>query len=125
MQEAAEASAMALCAAEETAEQQASVRSAIIAADSAQRVRHALQLAASRHTLAMDTLRIAVCEFTLEHRSKGVTPERVLIILKGIIEDRATPYILPHQSDLSGDRLRENISTWCIKSYFSTEAACI
>ena len=72
----------------------------------------------------MNALRIAVCEFTFAHRGQGLTPEGVLIALKKLIEDRATPQIANHGSDWNGDRLRESVSTWCIKAYFNAEGGC-
>jgi hypothetical protein len=72
----------------------------------------------------MDALRVAVCEYTLAHKREGLAPERVLIALKQLIDDRALPVIAPHESDRTGNKLRETISTWCIKSYFSFDSAC-
>jgi len=127
MRKLAEASALAICAGAADAEADEAtlaVRHAIAQADASHRLRAAVQRAASRHEIAMTALRLAVCEFTFAHRSEGFTPERVLIALKKLIDDRAMPPIAPHESDWNGDRLRERISTWCIKAYFDSEGAC-
>ena len=123
----ADASAIAICAEAATAEADEvtiSVRHAIAQADAAQRLCGAVGLAANRNAIAMKALRLAVCEFTFAHRGDGFAPEKVLIALKKLIDDRATPPIAPHESDWNGERLRENISTWCIKAYFNNEGAC-
>jgi hypothetical protein len=90
-----------------------------------QKLRDAVRLAASRDAEVMRALRLAVCEFTFAHRSDGLTPESVLIALKKLIDDRTMPRITPHETDWNGERLREKISTWCIKAYFNAEGACI
>jgi hypothetical protein len=72
----------------------------------------------------MHALRMAVCEFTLAHRGEGLMPEHVLIALKHQVNCRAMPRIARNESDRNGNRLRENLSTWCIKAYFDTEGAC-
>lgn len=89
------------------------------------RLRNAVQFAASRDAEVMKALRLAVCEFTFAHRSDGLTPESVLIALKKLIDDRTMPRITPHESDWNGERLREKISTWCIRAYFNAEGACV
>ena len=127
MRKLADASAIAICAGAAAAEHDEAtlaVRHAIAQADAAQGLRGAVERAASRHALAMTALRLAVCEFTFAHRTEGLTPERVLIALKKLIDNRAMPPIAPHESDWNGDRLRECISTWCIKAYFDSEGAC-
>jgi len=128
MQRVAEASAIAVCVEAELADVGGStliVRKPISQADASRRVRSALEVAASRNAIAMHALRIAVCEFTFALRSEGITPEAVLITLKNLIDNRALPQIVPHQSDWNGDLLRESISTWCIKAYFDSEGACV
>lgn len=128
MRRIAEASAVAICIEAEFADAGESawiVRKAISQAAASRRVRSALEVAASRNAIAMDALRIAVCEFTVALRSEGIAAEAVLIALKNLIDDRALPRIAAHESDSSGNGLRESISTWCIKSYFETEGACI
>lgn len=84
----------------------------------------ALQEAASRDAKAMEALRIAVCEFTVALRAEGTTPERVLVTLKGVINQRTLPQFLSHSSDRNGTWLRESVSTWCIKSYFNEGVPC-
>jgi hypothetical protein len=127
MRRIAEASATAICAdaLAEAAGTTLVIRTAISQADASRRVRAAVAVAASRHDVAMHALKIAVCEFTYALRRDGVTPEGVLVSLKQLIDDRALPRIPPHESDWSGNRLRESISTWCIKAYFDSEGACI
>jgi hypothetical protein len=84
----------------------------------------ALQQAASRDAMAMEALRIAVCEFTIALRDEGTTPERVLVTLKSVINQRTLPQFLSHSSDRNGTWLRESVSTWCIKSYFNDGIPC-
>ena len=127
MRRIANASATAICAgaaAADTDEVALAVRHAIAQANSSRRLRGALELAASRDAAAMHALRLAVCEFTFAYRGEGLTPERVLIALKQLVDDRAMSPIKTHVSDWNGDRLRENVSTWCIKAYFNAEGAC-
>ena len=127
MRRIAEASATAICAgtaAAEADEVTLAVRHAIAQAESSRRLRGALELAASRDAIAMRALRIAVCEFTFAYRGEGLAPERVLIALKQLVDDRAMPPIKTHTSDWNGDRLRESVSTWCIKAYFNAEGSC-
>lgn len=124
----AEASAIAVCVEAEFADAGAStliVRNAISQADASRRVRSALEVAASRNAIAIDALRIAVCEFTFTLRREGITPEAVLVTLKNLIDDQALPRVPSHESDRNGDLLREHISTWCINAYFDSEGACI
>lgn len=126
MRRIAEASATALCAGggADTDELTTAVRHAIAQADSSQRLLGALEVAASRDALAMKALRLAVCDFTYAHRREGLTPERVLIALKQLVDNRALPPIKTHVTDRNGNRLRESVSTWCIKAYFDAEGAC-
>jgi len=126
MRRIAEASATAICA--EAAEFEigvASVRHAITQADASRRLRLAVEVAASRDAVAMDALRIAVCEFTFALRGEGNTPEGVLIKLKQLIDNETLPLISAHPSDHNGHRLRQNISTWSIKAYFDVDGACL
>ena len=123
----ADASATALCAEVAAAEDEEStiaVRHAIAQEETSHRLRGALELAASRDAIAMHALRMAVCEFTFAHRGEGLMPEHVLIALKHLVNSRAMPRIARDKSDENGDRLRESLSTWCIKAYFNTEGAC-
>jgi hypothetical protein len=85
----------------------------------------ALQQAASRDVKAMEALRIAVCEFTTALREAGTTPERVLVTLKTVINQRTLPQFLSRNSDRNGTWLRESVSTWCIKSYFNDGIPCV
>ena len=127
MQRVAELSATAICAGAATAEDEEltfAVRPAIAQADAARRLLGALEVAASRDVIAMFALRVAVCDFTHVYRGEGLTPERVLIALKQLIDNRALPPIRAHVADRSGNRLRESVSTWCINAYFDAEGAC-
>ena len=122
----AEASATAACAeATEFEMSAATIRHAISQADASRRVRLAVEVAASRDAVAMDALRMAVCEFTLALRRDGITPEGVLIRLKQLIDNETLPLIRSHPSDNDGHSLRERISTWSVKAYFDSEGACL
>jgi hypothetical protein len=87
-----------------------------------ERLRVAVEDAASRSADSVEALRAAVCSFTASLRDAGTTPERVLIILKTVIRKRSLPVIAPHASDRRG-QLREKISTWCIEEYFREKTA--
>ncbi len=92
------------------------------AADLCERLRTAVEQAASSNADSMEALRLTVCEFTSALRDKGVTPEGVLISLKTLLNNRSLPLIPPY-ADWSGYQLREQISTWCIKEFFRKETA--
>jgi hypothetical protein len=87
------------------------------------RLRTAVERAASTNAESMEALRLTVCEFTAALREEGITPEGVLISLKALINNRALPVILPHASDWSGYQMHELISTWSIKAFFKEETA--
>jgi hypothetical protein len=82
----------------------------------------AVEKAASKDAESMEALRLAVCSFTGALRDAGISPERVLIILKTVIHKRSLLVIAPHASDWTG-QLREKISTWCIEEYFREKIA--
>ena len=82
------------------------------------RLREAVQDAASRDAASMKRLRAAVESFTVALRDMGTTPERVLIVLKTVINNRSFVAIAPHVSDWNGDSLRERVSSWCIEAFF-------
>jgi hypothetical protein len=124
MRRIAESSATATCAAEFEMSV-ANVRHAISEADASRRLRLAVEVAASRDAIAMEALRVAVCEFTFALRQQGKTPEAVLIGLKHLIDNQVLPSIRTHPSDHGGHRLRASISTWCIKAYFESDGACL
>ena len=126
MRRVAEASATAICAggAADTEELTAVVHHAYAQAERSRRLLGALELAGSRDSIAMDALRLAVCTFTRAYRGEGLMPERVLIAVKDLVDNRAVP-IRTHASDRNGNLLRESISTWCINAYFDAEGACI
>ena len=92
-------------------------------AELCERLRIAVEQAASSNADSMEALRLTVCEFTSALRDKGATPEGVLISLKTLINNRSLPLIPPHPSDWSGYQLREQISTWSIKEFFRQETA--
>jgi hypothetical protein len=87
------------------------------------RLRTAVQEAASRDAASIEALRLAVRSFTVALRDAGTTPERVLIILKTVINNKSFPVIAPHEPDWKGAQLREKISTWCIEEYFREKTA--
>lgn len=92
-------------------------------AELCERLRTAVEKAASSNADSMEALRLTVCEFTSALRDKGASPEGVLISLKALINNRSLPLIPPHPSDWSGYQLREQISTWSIKEFFRKETA--
>jgi hypothetical protein len=92
-------------------------------AELCQRLRSAVERAASRNAESMEALRAAVCGFTVALRDEGLTPEGVLVVLKTVVNNRSLLVIAPHVSDWNGDQLRERISTWCIKEYFRAKSA--
>lgn len=87
-------------------------------AELCERVRRAVEAAAARDAGSMKELRLAVRSFTVALRDIGTTPERVLIALKTVINNRTLLAIAPHAADWNGDELRERISTWCIQEFF-------
>ncbi len=91
---------------------------AIPEAELCERLRAAVADAALRDAASMRRLRAAVASFTVALRDIGTTPERVLIALKTVINDRSFIAIAPHVSDWNGDTLRERVSTWCIEAFF-------
>ncbi|HVS59339.1 MAG TPA: hypothetical protein VHE82_01460 [Gemmatimonadaceae bacterium] len=96
---------------------------AIPEAELCERVRRAVEDAAARDAGSMKELRLAVRSFTVALRDIGTTPERVLIALKTVINNRTLVAIAPHASDWNGDELREKISTWCIEEFFRKKTA--
>ena len=94
---------------------------AIPHAELCDRLRQAVEDAAGRDTASMDNLRQAVHSFTFALRDNGTPPERVLIALKTVINNRSFVSIAPHISDLNGDALRQRASTWCIEALFRAD----
>lgn len=92
-------------------------------ADLSDRLRVAVTSAALRDAKSMELLRKAVGDFTSELRDSGLPPERVLVALKGVVNNRALPVILPTDTDWNGYLLREKIVTWCIEEYFTETSA--
>lgn len=88
----------------------------------AERVREAVVAAARRDAKSMRELRLAINGFTIALREMGTTPERVLIALKTVINNRSLIAIPIRDSDQSGEYLRQQISTWCIEEFFRTDA---
>ena len=116
----AENSAIGLAADEQAALDAASemaLQEAISRADLSQRLRVAVEIAATKSQGSMEALRLAVCAFTKALRNEGVTPEAVLIRLKAAIQSET---LLPlwRTSSWSGPQLHESIVTWCIMDYF-------
>ncbi len=88
------------------------------------RLRAAVEKAATRSADAMVALREAVCAFTNELRDEGTSPEHVLIALKAVIYTRSFPTIATHPTEWAGgSRLQEKISTWCIEEFFREKTA--
>jgi len=92
-------------------------RQSISQAELSDRLRAALERAAERSSESMEALRRAVCAFTVALRDEGITPEAVLISLKAAIHSETLGPI-HHTSTLTGPRLQETVTTWCIKDYF-------
>jgi hypothetical protein len=80
----------------------------------------AVEQAAGRSSVSMESLRVAIFEFTRAHKSNGATPEAVLISLKGVVNQHRLPLLPRYMSDWSGDRLHATISSWCIEAYFKS-----
>jgi len=88
-----------------------------------ERLRKAVEHAATRDAVSMKALQAAVCEFTSALRDEGTTPEATLISLKTVINNRALP---PFRRDSEADQtheVRERISTWCIEEFFRIRTA--
>jgi len=96
---------------------------AIPEAELCDRLRQAVEDAAARDATSMNQLRLAVDSFTFALRDVGTTPERVLIALKTVINNRSFVSITPHDSDWSGNDLRQRASTWCIEAFFRKDAS--
>jgi len=92
-------------------------------AEMSDRLRHAVEEAASRSADSMAALERAVRDFTAAIRDEGTPPEYVLIRLKGLIHSQTFPPLGAHASDWNGETLRQNISTWCIQEYFKEKSA--
>jgi hypothetical protein len=93
-------------------------------AEQCERLRAAVEQAASRSAESMEALRVAVREFTVVLRDEGTTPELVLIALKTVIYNRSFPTIAVHPTEWAGgSRLHEKISTWCIEEFFREKTA--
>ena len=127
MRRIADASAVATCgdAGSELEESSIALEQAIARSDLAVRLLSAIEDAASKDAIAMNALRIAVCEFTLALRDEGTTPEGALITLKSVINRKSLPNFVPHDSGTSHNKLRENMSTWCIQAYFKQNTPCV
>ena len=122
----AEASAIAVCAEEaavETEEATMAVRQALALADASRRLRDEVERAASHDAIVMNVLQVAVREFTVAHRDDGLAPERVLIALKKLVDERSLPAVALPYSRKTSDSLREAISTWSINAYFNADAS--
>ncbi|HMA21354.1 MAG TPA: hypothetical protein VKO87_11175, partial [Gemmatimonadaceae bacterium] len=114
MRRIADASAAATCGdpGSELEESSIVLDQAIARSDLADRLRSAIEDAASRDAIALNALRIAICEFTLALRDEGTTPEGVLITLKSVIDRKSLPSFVFHGSERSSQStLRENMST--------------
>lgn len=127
MRRIAEASTLATCAEAGSAELDEStlaVSYAISLAQRSDRLLKALELSASSNAIALESLRIAVCEFTVALRGEGASPESTLIALKSLISEKTLPHLSHSRLDFNAERLRGDISKWCIESYFKAAAPC-
>ncbi|MGI8402352.1 MAG: hypothetical protein ACR2NS_12225 [Gemmatimonadaceae bacterium] len=97
------------------------VQLAIAESELAESVRRALEGAAERDAGSMKRLRLAVAGFTVALRDLGTTPERVLIALKTVIDNRSFVPDPRPLSDWTSADLRERITTWCIEEFFRKE----
>ena len=88
----------------------------------ADRLLKAVIHAAGRDARSMKELHLAVASFTAAFREMGTTPERVLIALKAVINNRSLLPIPLRDSDRSGELLRAQISTWCIEEFFNSRS---
>ncbi len=104
-------------------EELASLHQTLPQAELCERLRMAVEKAATTNAESMEALRHTVCEFTAALREEGTSPEGALISLKTLINDRALPVIPQHSSDWTGYQLRELISTWSITEFFKKETA--
>lgn len=86
-------------------------------------LRAAVDKAATRDAAAMNALHDAVARFTSALRDVGSSPEAVLVSLKTVVNNRSLTDSSPHASDWSGNRLREQISSWCIQEFFRQKTA--
>lgn len=82
----------------------------------------AVARAAARSADSMAALELAVRRFTVALQNEGATPEAVLISLKTVINSRTFHVAPTSMGDLSGDELRQLISTWSIREFFSATA---
>lgn len=96
-------------------------RIAIPPADLCDRLRSAVETAASNDAASMDSLKATVCEYAALLRDMGSSPEGVLISLKAVMNLQGMPARTRDPADQGRYRLREQISTWCIEEYFSSE----
>jgi hypothetical protein len=92
-------------------------------AELCERLRLAVEDAATRDAKSMEDLRLRVFDFTTALREVGTTPEAVLITLKALINAGSLPPTARSHPDWSGYLLREKMSTWSIEAYFSDPAA--
>jgi hypothetical protein len=119
MRRAAEAATLATCETDSDMESSLSSLTDVIAqAVESKRLLEAINQAAGRSSKSMESLRIAVEDFTRAHKKEGATPEAVLITLKALVNQRSLPLLPRYMADWSGDRLNSTISTWCIQAYF-------
>jgi hypothetical protein len=98
----------------------AALSEAIAQAALSRRLIGAVEDAAARSSVSMESLRQAVCDFTRASKGDGATPEAVLITLKAIVNQHRLPLLPRYMADWSGDRLHAAISTWCIEAYFKS-----
>lgn len=86
--------------------------------DVAGRLRTAVRAAAAHDSRSTEDVRSAVAEFTRTLREQGATPEAVLIAIREVLGSRIVLENGRVGTEPTEQRLREEISTWCIKEYF-------
>lgn len=88
-----------------------------------EQLHEAMEQAANRSAESMNLLRDTVRRFTIVLRNEGASPEAILIVLKSVINSRTFPPVVSSALDGTGERLRQQISTWCIEEFFAERQA--
>jgi len=87
------------------------------------RLLNAVEKAAVASAGSMDDLRRTVEEFTIVLKQQGASPEAVLIALKALIIHQTLPSDGHRMGQVSGDPVRQHISTWSIEEFFREESS--
>jgi hypothetical protein len=109
---------------DELRESSLALHQAILRVTLTQRLHQAMEEAAMKDAASMESLRLAVCEFTIVLRDEGTTPEATLVLLKSAVDRKALPLLTTSYRDKRDYPLREAISTWCIEAYFRQGSTC-